>query len=667
MEKIRSKSWVGNIYHKFEAVCQEVDEFVTKDTVKYVENQVQSVGANMKKLYSGVVQDFLIPVDDHAKREAQAVNGKPKHAVSTYTSSVTNTTQNPIKEQSCLNQYVDNSLESHNASTSTELDGVVAPDEAEIDLSVGNECTTAICKNSRKVFRKNITREEALVDEESSTSEDGISSISCSDKDSKDTMCYNFSDDDKCFSDVSSSQIILQDDMVREEQPLSKGSSSYLDNLSKSPLRASMNDKLFDSSPDAINCTSIAPSSQMVLQRNITREVQPVADQSNSFGDMASSKSLPCSMDESHGNSIMAKLPHPTSLYDTELGTFPDDERGCNRSSDATESISNVSVTQTNLQDNFTSEDQLASRESSSAKDKMLPQTPAFVTEMSPTSRNDAGFGLSMTMRKSLLDEVTCVFEESSTAWAFEDAPSTFQSSELVPAQVLENESMDVDTGISNSSLLAESSSLSTSSIGNCMQEAESDFSISTGLSSSLSTSLASANNVVSVIPALSSTPSSTDFSVVNASSSHESVGNAGSVQNDLEWCPSPQLKVLMCPAEIGCMNDSAIDFPGMETIDLTDKGKLKESCVLVDSKLHNRVSFRPRKYKSYKELIQEAFASRKRLIKEYKQLAVLYADVDAETRHHVELSRLPSLPSPCLHSTESSTCNICEPGWELL
>lgn len=30
MEKSRSKSWVGSIYHKFEVVCQEVDEFVTK-------------------------------------------------------------------------------------------------------------------------------------------------------------------------------------------------------------------------------------------------------------------------------------------------------------------------------------------------------------------------------------------------------------------------------------------------------------------------------------------------------------------------------------------------------------------------------------------------------------------------------------------------------------
>ncbi|CAN4102942.1 unnamed protein product [Withania somnifera] len=627
MEKIRHKSWVGNIYHKFEAVCQEVDEFVTKDTVKYVENQVQTVGANMKKLYSGVMQDFLIPVDDHVKREAEAVNGKPKHAVGTYTSSATNTTENPIKEQSCLNQYADYSLESHNASTSTELDGVVASEVEEIDLSVGNECITAIRKNSCKVFKKNIIREEALVDEEASASKDGISSVSCSNKDSKDIMCYSFSDDDQCFSDVSSSQVILKDDAVREDQPLAKGSSSFLDNLSKSPLRASMNEKLFGSSADAINCISNVPSSQMVLQRNIAREVQPAADQSNSFGDIA--KSLPFSMEKSHGNSFTAKLPHPTSLCDTERWTLSVDVRECNRSPYAAESISNVSTSQTNLQDNITSEDRFASEESSSIKDKSLLRSPAFASGI-PPSRNDAGFGASMTVRNSSLDDdVTCVSEESSTTWTFEDAPSTFQSSELVLSRVLENESMYVDTGISNSSLLEESSSLSTSSIGNCMQNAESDFSISTGPSSSLSTSLASANNVISVIPAPSSTLLLTDYS--------------------------------------GCMNDNAIDFPGMETIDLTDKGKLKECCVHINSKLQNRISFRPRKYKSYKELIQEAFASRKRLIKEYKQLAILYADVDAETRQHVELSRLPSLPSPCLHSTELSTCNICEPGWELL
>ncbi|OIT38421.1 PREDICTED: uncharacterized protein LOC109239436 isoform X1 [Nicotiana attenuata] len=658
MEKIRSKSWIGNIYHKFEAVCQEVDGFVTKDTVKYVENQVQTVGASMKKLYSGVVQDFHIPIDDHIIRETQAVNGKQKYNVGTYTSSVAGTTQNPIKEQSSLDQAADSFIESQNASTSTELDGLIASEEGEIDFSVGNDRAGATCKSSCTVFEKNITREEELVDEESSTSVATISSESCSDKDSKDTKSGSFSDDDNCFSDVSSSQmIILQDDIVREEQPLAEGSSSFLDNLSKSQSSASeKNEKMFDSSPDAINCISTAPSSQIVLQRNITGEVQPITAQSNSFGDIALSKSLPSLMEESHGNSITAKFPNPTSFFNTELGTFPEDERGCNRFFDAAESISNVSITHTILQDNITSEDQLAPKKSSSIRDKSLPQTPAFTSDIPPTSLK---FGVSMPVCKSFLDDVTCVSDKSSKG-AFEDAPNTFQSSELVLSQVLvENESVDIDTGVSDTSPLTESSSLS---IGNCSLEAESNCSITTGLSSSLSTPLASANNVVAVIPALSSAAASlTDFSDVNFSSSHESVGYSGSIRNNLEWYPSSQLKDLLCPAEIGCLNDCCIDLPGMETIDLTDKGKLEESCVLVDNKLQRTVSFRPRKYKSYKELIQEAFASRKRLIKEYKQLAVLYADVDAETSQHTEL---PSLPSPCLRSTESS---ICESGWELL
>ncbi|XP_016489450.1 uncharacterized protein LOC107809340 isoform X2 [Nicotiana tabacum] len=613
----------------------------------------------MKKLYSGVVQDFHIPIDDHIKRETQAVNGKQKYDVGTYTSSVAGTTQNPIKEQSSVDQYADNSPESHNASTSTEL-GVVASEEGEIEFSVGNDRAAATCKSSRKVSEENITREEELVDEESSTSVATISSESCSDKDSKDTKSGSFSDDDNCFSDVSSSlMIILQDDIVREEQPLAEGSSSFLDNLSESQSSASeKNEKMFDSSPDAINCISTAPSSQIVLQRNITSEVQPITAQSNSFGDIALSKSLPSLMEESHGNSITAKFPHPTSFYDTELGTFPEDERGCNRFFDAAESISNVSITHTILQDNITSEDQLAPKKSSSIRDKSLPQTPAFTSNIPPTSLSDAGFGVSMPVCKSFLDDITCVSDKSSKG-AFEDAPNTFQSSELVLSRVLvENESVDVDTGVSDSSPLTEFSSLS---IGNCSLEAESDCSISTGLSSSLSTPLASANNVVAVIPALSSAAALLmDFSDVNVSSSHESVGDSGSIRNNLEWYPSSQLKALMCPAEIGCLNDCCIDLPGMETIDLTDKGK-QESCVLVDNKLQRTVSFRPRKYKSYKELIQEAFASRKRLIKEYKQLAVLYADVDAETSKHTEL---PSLPSPCLHSTESS---ISESGWELL
>ncbi|XP_057956328.1 uncharacterized protein LOC131149681 isoform X4 [Malania oleifera] len=51
-------NWVGNLYQKFEAMCLEVEETMYQDTVKYVENQVNTVGASVKKFYSDVMQDL---------------------------------------------------------------------------------------------------------------------------------------------------------------------------------------------------------------------------------------------------------------------------------------------------------------------------------------------------------------------------------------------------------------------------------------------------------------------------------------------------------------------------------------------------------------------------------------------------------------------------------
>ncbi|XWS41170.1 hypothetical protein CRYUN_Cryun17cG0057200 [Craigia yunnanensis] len=52
-------TWVGHVYQKFEAMCLEVEEVMYQDTVKYVEDQVQTVGASVKKFYSDVMQDVM--------------------------------------------------------------------------------------------------------------------------------------------------------------------------------------------------------------------------------------------------------------------------------------------------------------------------------------------------------------------------------------------------------------------------------------------------------------------------------------------------------------------------------------------------------------------------------------------------------------------------------
>lgn len=54
---LKSISWVGNIYQKFETMCLEMEEAMYQDTVKYVENQMNTVGTNVKRFCSEVMQD----------------------------------------------------------------------------------------------------------------------------------------------------------------------------------------------------------------------------------------------------------------------------------------------------------------------------------------------------------------------------------------------------------------------------------------------------------------------------------------------------------------------------------------------------------------------------------------------------------------------------------
>ncbi|XP_048440078.1 uncharacterized protein LOC103945431 isoform X2 [Pyrus x bretschneideri] len=56
---VKGVTWVGGVYQKFETMCLEVEEDMYQDTVKFVENQVQTVGASVKKFYADVMQDLV--------------------------------------------------------------------------------------------------------------------------------------------------------------------------------------------------------------------------------------------------------------------------------------------------------------------------------------------------------------------------------------------------------------------------------------------------------------------------------------------------------------------------------------------------------------------------------------------------------------------------------
>ncbi|KAE8689237.1 Adaptin ear-binding coat-associated protein 1 NECAP-1 isoform 1 [Hibiscus syriacus] len=71
-------TWVGHVYQEFESMCLEAEEVMYKDTVKYVEDQVQTVGASVKKFYADVmqdmVQDLLLPSSLEPKEAVAASN-----------------------------------------------------------------------------------------------------------------------------------------------------------------------------------------------------------------------------------------------------------------------------------------------------------------------------------------------------------------------------------------------------------------------------------------------------------------------------------------------------------------------------------------------------------------------------------------------------------------
>ncbi|XP_009340229.2 uncharacterized protein LOC103932372 isoform X1 [Pyrus x bretschneideri] len=139
--KLKSINWVGNIYQKFETICQEVDGIVNQDTIKYVENQVQTVGKSVKKI-SNAVQDLLPPV----KHDANGVAETQKSAISAKSrKKVTQNSLDVTSKQSPTEPNVKDPVRDQLSPVSTEYDLTDQPslptmntlEVAESDLSVG--------------------------------------------------------------------------------------------------------------------------------------------------------------------------------------------------------------------------------------------------------------------------------------------------------------------------------------------------------------------------------------------------------------------------------------------------------------------------------------------------------------------------------------------------
>ncbi|CAK9182938.1 unnamed protein product [Ilex paraguariensis] len=325
--------------------------------------------------------------------------------------------------------------------------------------------------------------------------------------------------------------------------------------------------------------------------------------------------------------------------------------------------------------ENVVEEEQSSCGELSSPEDKDLSDASSSSESVDESHKNELfmkvspamsvhGAGLSSSQRNATIcnsfSEVGCVSNVS----------TNLQSSEM-GLSVIACEKKVVESALASSSfsLSLESCNLSEFSHSTFCSESEKICNNpidGSGSVSDVSSALSSSES----FPTIAFGRKVVDLGLAFSGSILSLESNAGSsgIKDDM-CCSCIQLEAYMSSLEIGQADDPSIDLndPSMETIDLSEKMSLGESCVIVDSQLPYAVSCRARKHRSYKKIIQDAFASRKRLSKEFEQFGIWYGDIDIESSQQAPQNLLSSIPISSFEPKKPATHDLCDSEWELL
>ncbi|KAL7249661.1 hypothetical protein ACSBR1_011781 [Camellia fascicularis] len=607
--KFKGKRWVGNIFQKFEAMCQEVDDFVSQDTVKYVENQVHTVGDSVKKFCSDVVHD-LIPSSlvEPGNHEAQAVSPKQNDSIGTYVRSMIGIEEKAvytdINKFSVEQDLIDPLKNSHEQFIHAPSADCIK--EAESDLSLGPEVDNLKDNKSDIVLDGSETKEELIGIEENPLCTD-INQFSV-EKDPVDPL----KNSPEQFIHLPSAECIKEaesDFSLGPEVDALKDKKLYID-FEENDSKEDLIDKKFG-----------------IVEENDTRD-----EGNDTKEELIDKKSDIVEENDTNEELIDIKSDFIEENDTKELSAGP-------------EELELVVPENNNLSE--------SSSLSESTDERILAEVPT-ATLVFHTQKEEMACN-------SLLDDIDSVSDISSIV-----PPSEMDYS------VVSGDNKTADLGLiyASSSLTAETYSMSEFSHANVTQNEEKICykPVDAFWSSKLFPVLSHDDKVVDARLAFSSSALSLESNDVDSLTTDDAASLVGSSGNKHQYCyECTQLEALMPSLKIGEADDCRVDIadPIMETIELSEKAKLDESCVIVDSKLLYSVYCRAQKHRSYKKILQDAFASKKRLRKEYEQLAILYGDIDIESSLQPGQNLFPCIPT---NLGKSSSHDLsCEPEWELL
>ncbi|KAG8386399.1 hypothetical protein BUALT_Bualt03G0144800 [Buddleja alternifolia] len=672
--KLKSKFWAGNIYHQFESICQDVDDFMSKDTVKYVENQVQSVGVSVKRFYN-VVQDILPLPGDDMKPKAQSLSGKQLD-MKDHANSVTGITEKPTcvdENKSSVEQDSTDGMRSSNTSLPVELDNMMlstktpcvdysqedknylhlSEDSDEINSNDADNCTEENTKRDSTPMTTDSSPKDQIFsitsDEDHRTSSPALSANEAgllAMKEEK-TSRFCFSDDAECLSNISSTDWLFNDDKIfmidypkfDEDRNLFAPSVYSFDKVheDKSLLMDSSISSAFGVPQRAWGVDGI-PGDKVPLVEDPKFDIK---------------RSLYSSDEVHEDNSLLMELPLSSSL-DAAQRVLGEEGFLCDK----------IQM----VEDPISRENRSSSVPSVTSYDKAHEGTNLLMN--SPLSYT---FGVAQIALGE--DEVLC--HSFSTK---DDVSISVQSPERVFSYFScddDEEEMGVVT--SSFSIPPESSNIMESTSADFTQQAESicnSHSDANGCGYNISTSSSAATTYqtkpVNTVPAFSILESNAVISTLadnNASLMGGSVSIVGSSESSQEQQGKDARMDFAISPDTGKTHELgySIGDLNMETVDLSTKVNRDGRSVIFNGNLGHAASHRRRNFRYYKKLIQEAFASRKRLSKEYEHLAILYGDIDTESRQHFEPNSLPSSPTSIHAARTRSFQETCETEWELL
>ncbi|XP_022877437.1 uncharacterized protein LOC111395603 isoform X4 [Olea europaea var. sylvestris] len=609
--KNKGKTWVGNICNRFESMCNEVDGFINKETVKYVENQVQSVGSGVKRFYTNVVQEMLPPLEDIVNSEEWSMQ------------------QGSVDTQRNNNTLMPSKL---NCSVQCFTAPVADPcEEAETDLPLEQSGDGIISKDSDNVVRE--TRDTSGV--RNNTSLSMVSSLAPPVHEARLVTLpkggisgKSFSDAVECSSDVSSTgwEFNLELDLPEIED-----SNSDDDRSLSAPQDVSVDKGQEDNVPVMDSSSSSAddadcrtPEKEKLTSDNLSTEVvcfnasSPV---------LPTALELPEVEDSNFDEDAKLSVPKPVSIDNGQKGNVK--IMNSSSSSSADDADCRTSEKDRPPDDNLSTE-VVCFNESSTIQQHDLPEVES--------SNFDEDGSLSVPQAVSVdKGEIYNVPTKNLSTSSADDADCrTSDKDELVQkAEDIFGPRVDsID----------------------CIYDKSNDHKCSASF-----TTAACETKTPDFIPA---------FSDVNTSTTHGSVSvfEPSGSRKEL-CCDSHQSNLLMSPAEIGnfCEVSGGISDRDMATVDLSDKVERDGSCAIVNANSVYSAAYRGRNFRYYKKLIKNAFGSHKRLIKEYEHLAILYGDVDKELWQHSGSSSLPSTPTAYSLLPRSPSQETPEPDWELL